>query len=581
MLSVWWHGCPSRPKKANYACSVPKLPSHCCAAKSGCDRRGKLKIESCRVFDRVSTLLRDSGCKTVGVCKSLVPPDCYTGRSMLVDTFCCKNKIFPTCIVSIRTPYFSGDVEACLLDNPITDVILGNINGLSSLGSLSSDSDSSAVFPDSSIACVVTRAQASKPSVNNESSISDTPTHFDVLAPFSDLLVRQREDPSLAPWFKRVGLPPVTSVSFQIEDEVRKRLHAKSEFATVQTTIAVPESLRQLVLSYAHESDLACHSGFRKTLSALRTQFSWPGVCSDVKNYITSCHLCQIKPRTGQDRPAPFQPVSIVGEPFERLMIDFVSPLPLSSDRYVYLLTLVDVSTRWAEAVPLRRITAKDVAEALFSIFVRLGFPMEIQSDRGQQFMSKLLAKFNRLCNIKHFVSTPYHPQTNGIVERFHSTLKSMIRKLSHESPAEWNRFVSAALFAYRNQVHSSTGFSPFSLLFGRAPRGPIQILSDIFLNKDLSGETSFQYHYVIDLHNRIRKGLRLAQDSVRDSVDESRLRHEPKSKLKHFVPGDEVLVLLPTSDNKLVLSFKGRYRRNARVLFTLWILVIGGILFM
>ncbi|GFN78998.1 gypsy retrotransposon integrase 1 [Plakobranchus ocellatus] len=184
---------------------------------------------------------------------------------------------------------------------------------------------------------------------------------------------RQREDPSLAPWFKLVGLPPVTDVSFQIEDGVLKRLHAKSEFATVQTTIAVPESLRQLVLSYAHESDLEGHSGFRKIVSAIRTHFSWPGVCSDVKNYTTSYHLCQIKPRTGRDRPVP-----IVGKLFERVMIDLVGPLPLSSDGYEYLLTLVDVSTRWAEAVPLRRITAKDVAEALFSIFVRLGFPKEI-----------------------------------------------------------------------------------------------------------------------------------------------------------------------------------------------------------
>ncbi|GFO03173.1 Pol polyprotein [Plakobranchus ocellatus] len=129
---------------------------------------------------------------------------------------------------------------------------------------------------------------------------------------------------------------------------------------------------------------------------------------------------CQIKPRTGRDRPAPFQPVPIVGEPFERVMIDLVGPLQLSSDSYEYLLTLVEISTRWAEAVPLRRITVKDMTEALFSIFVRLGFPKEIQSDRGQQFMSKLLAEFNSLCNIKHFVSTPYHPQTNGILERLY-----------------------------------------------------------------------------------------------------------------------------------------------------------------
>ncbi|GFO12535.1 gypsy retrotransposon integrase-like protein 1 [Plakobranchus ocellatus] len=297
----------------------------------------------------------------------------------------------------------------------------------------------------------------------------------------------------------------------------------------------------------------------------------WYGVWSDVKNYTTSCHLCQIKPRAGRDRPAPFQPVPIVGEPFERVMIDLVGPLPLASDRYEYLLTLVDVSTRWAEAIPLRRITAKDVVEALFSIFVRLGFRKEIQSDRGQQFMSKLLAEFNSLCNIKHFVSTPYHPQIEGIVECFHLTLKSMIRKLSHESPTELYRFVLAVLFAYRNQVHSSTGFSLFFLLFGRAPRGPMQILSDIFLNKDLSGETSFQYHYVMDLHNRIWKGWRLAQDLVRDSVDESRLRYEPMSKLKHLVSGDVVLVLLPTSDNELVLSFKGPYRvieKRTRVVY-------------
>ncbi|GFO48471.1 hypothetical protein PoB_007497600, partial [Plakobranchus ocellatus] len=105
-------------------------------------------------------------------------------------------RVVITYLVIVQSPYFSGDVEACLLVQPIADVILGNINGLNSVGSLSFYSDSSAVFPDSSIACIVTRAQASKPSVSNESSIPDTPTHFDVLAPFSDLPVRQKEDPS-------------------------------------------------------------------------------------------------------------------------------------------------------------------------------------------------------------------------------------------------------------------------------------------------------------------------------------------------------------------------------------------------
>ncbi|GFN97018.1 gypsy retrotransposon integrase 1 [Plakobranchus ocellatus] len=192
------------------------------------------------------------------------------------------------------------------MDSPIAGVILGNINGLSS-ESPSFDSNSSDLFPNSSIACVVTRAQASKASFGNDLPISNNSTYFNVLAPFSDLPVRQREDPSLKPWFQRVALPPVAGVSFRIEDGVLKRLYAKSKFSSVQTTIAVPESLRQVVLSYTRESDLAGHSGFRKTLSAIRDYFSWPGVYSDIRNYITSCHLCKSRPRTGRDRPAPFQ----------------------------------------------------------------------------------------------------------------------------------------------------------------------------------------------------------------------------------------------------------------------------------
>ncbi|GFR81299.1 Gypsy retrotransposon integrase-like protein 1 [Elysia marginata] len=300
---------------------------------------------------------------------------------------------------------------------------------------------------------------------------------------------------------------------------------------------------------------------FRKTLASIKSQFSWPNLYSDVKKYVRPCHVCQIKPRTGHDKPAPLQHVHVVEEPFQRVIIDIVGPLPVSEDRFEYLLTMVDVVTRWAEAVPLRRITATDVAESLFQIFCRLGFPLEIQSDRGQQFMSHLLAEFNKLCDINHYFSTPYHPQTNGVVERFHGTLKSILGKLANECPTKWTKYLPAALFAYRNQVHVSTGFSPFFLLFGRAPRGPMEILKDLFTNKTLSSDSVFQYHYVLDLHNRIRMGWQLAGESLRESSLQSQIRQVPKSTLKTFLPGDDVLVLLPTTDNKLILSYRGPYK--------------------
>ncbi|GFO20838.1 gypsy retrotransposon integrase 1-like protein [Plakobranchus ocellatus] len=226
--------------------------------------------------------------------------------------------------------------------------------------------------------------------------------------------------------------------------------------------MAVPESLRHLVLQCAHDNCLSGHSGFKKTLSNVQAYFSWPGLSNDVRCHTQSCHVCQVRPRVRSDRPAPFQPVTLVEIPFQRVIIDIVGPLPVSQNRYEYILSLVDLSTRWAEGVPLRHISAKDVAQSLFDLFCRLGFPCEIQSDRGQQFMSQVLREFNSLINIKLFLSSPYHPQTNGVVERFHSTLKGMLRKLAFGSPSNWCQYLNAALFAYRCQVHTSTGYSPF-----------------------------------------------------------------------------------------------------------------------
>ena len=188
------------------------------------------------------------------------------------------------------------------------------------------------------------------------------------------------------------------------------------------------------------------------------------------------------------------------------------------------------MATRWAEATPLRKITADKVAEALFDIFTRVGFPKEIQSDRGQQFMSHLLHEFNTFSNIKHILSTPYHPQLNGVVERFHSTLKNMLRKLAEESPSGWDKFLSAALIAYRQQKHAFTDLSPFYCLFGRSPRGPMEILMDAFTKRDLSKGTSYEYFYMLDLHNRIKSACQAAQMNISEVATKSIQRQEKKS---------------------------------------------------
>ncbi|GFO03422.1 gypsy retrotransposon integrase-like protein 1 [Plakobranchus ocellatus] len=219
----------------------------------------------------------------------------------------------------------------------------------------------------------------------------------------------------------------------------------------------------------AHDSPSSGHTGFRKTLAHVKSEYSWPGFTSDVYQFVRSCHTCKIKTPVGRNSPAPLQSMSSILEPFHRVVIDLIGPLPCTYSKNMYVLTLIDMATRWAEAVPLRSISSQHVTESLFQIFTRVGFPVEIPSDRETQFISELFAEFAKLAGVKHLFSTRYHPQTNGVVEGLHSTLKAMLGKLSAHNPAEWDKYLGAVLFAYRQQPHSSTGFSPFFLLFAKS----------------------------------------------------------------------------------------------------------------
>ena len=106
------------------------------------------------------------------------------------------------------------------------------------------------------------------------------------------------------------------------------------------------------------------------------------------------------------------------------------------------------------------------------------GYP-EILSDQGTNFMSQLLKEIYRLLNIHPIRTTPYHPQTDGLVERFNRTLKSMLKKVASEEGRDWDTLLPYILFAYREVPQAATGFSPFELIFGREVQGPLDILKE------------------------------------------------------------------------------------------------------
>ena len=260
-------------------------------------------------------------------------------------------------------------------------------------------------------------------------------------------------------------------------------------------------------------------------------------------------------------RKAPVQSVPWVHIPFDKVAIDLIGPLhPVTNRGKRYILTVVDYATRYPEAVPLEKIDTESIAEALIGIFSRVGFPREILSDNGSQFVSQVMKEVTRLISVKQLFSSPYHPLANGLCEKCNGTLKKMLIRMSNEQPKEWDRFIEPLLFAYREVPQESTGFSPFELLYGRTLRGPMSILRDLWTKEGIDNEVITTYQYVFDLRNRIEDTCTLARENLLTAQQKYKKHFDKSARLRTMDIGERVLVMLPTDHNKLLLRWKGPY---------------------
>ena len=255
----------------------------------------------------------------------------------------------------------------------------------------------------------------------------------------------------------------------------------------------------------------------------------------------------------------PLQSIPVVDVPFKRVAVDFIGPIdPPSEAGHRYILTLVDYATRYPEAVPLKRIDAETVAEALVDIYSHLGIPEEVLSDQGAQFISDCMKEVCKLLGVSQSTTTPYHPMCNGLVEKFNGTLKKMLRRLCSEQPKQWHRYINALLFAYREVPQDSTHFAPFELICGRTATGPMHILRELWTKDIDEHEVKSSYQYVLDLRERLEDTLKFSQEQLKLSQVKQKCYYYKRTKVRRFQPGDKVLVLLPTDTNKLLLQWKG-----------------------
>lgn len=202
-----------------------------------------------------------------------------------------------------------------------------------------------------------------------------------------------------------------------------------------------------------------------------------------VTDYIRLCHVCQAVGNPNQVIPqVPLNPIPVPSEPFAKVVINCVGLLPKTKKGNKYLLTIMDPTTRYPEAIPLKNTLAKNIVKHLLHFFTFVGLPQEIQSDRSTNFTSNLFKQVVQELCVHHILSSAYRPQSQGCLERLHQTIKSMLKKFCLESQRDWDEKIDWLLFAIRESPQESTGYSPFELLFGRTIRGPLEVLQDKML---------------------------------------------------------------------------------------------------
>ena len=328
----------------------------------------------------------------------------------------------------------------------------------------------------------------------------------------------------------------------------------------IKSQLVVPTPLRHEILIGGHDDPLAGHLGVNKTYEKLRERYYWPKMFADVQFWCLSCTHCQMKKSPKQRQTAPVLPIPVEGA-FDRVAVDCLGPFPVSNSGNRYIVVFSDYLTRYPEAFAVPSIDAPTIADLLVNeILPRHGAPRTLLSDRGSNFLSSLVREVCFLMDTKKTYTTSYHPQCDGLVERFNGTLAQSLSHCVSSSQKDWDRYLNPVLFGYRISPSEVTGESPFFLLYGRQPRLPMDV--SMLPPRDISAS-------IADHRARVVENIEIAQRIAKENIQRAQQRMKDYHDL-HAVPvrfqvGDSVWVYTPRNrkglSKKLAHNWHGPYR--------------------
>ena len=351
-------------------------------------------------------------------------------------------------------------------------------------------------------------------------------------------------------WKELDGLSEETKImwrvwnDFEMVDDVLFRRSVSPVTEDIELRLVIPKAVRRRVFHLIHDDMTGGHLGVVRTREQLRRRVYWPGWSKDVDLYVKACEQCARFHRGKPPKQGTLQPM-LASSVWETIGIDLTGPHPRSASGYKYILTVVDHFSKFAFAFPLRNMEAATIARILVdNVFCLVGAPYRILTDQGPNFEGLLFKELCKAMGIAKIRTSPYKPSTNGITERFHQTLNSMIAKCIKESQRDWDLRLPMVLAAYRASCHSATSLTPNRIVFGRENTLPADL---VLCDADkLPRSENSVVELVAEQQERFRSAYQLAREYLKVVAQRRKSHYDVGVKAAEICREQPRMVLLP-----------------------------------